>query len=81
MADGIEDKNEPVTDKGDRDLTPETTVSTVSFVASSLAGFFLEENVKQGREIEIPSLGIKIGKANLRKYGARSHDNIKEDKE
>jgi hypothetical protein len=57
------DKKEQVA-KGNGSTTPETTISSVS---SSFAGMLLEANVRKGQVIEIPSLGIKIGKENLRK--------------
>ncbi len=41
----------------------ETTTSPVS---SELAGMFLEEQVRKGRTIEIPSLGIVLTKDKLR---------------
>lgn len=41
----------------------EDVEATISTVASSLAAMLLEHQVKKGREIEIPSLGIKVGKA------------------
>jgi len=40
--------------------------TTRSPVASQLAGMFLEEQVRKGRTIEIPSLGIVLTKDKLR---------------
>lgn len=75
-ANGNADEKEQVRDRNEPVVTHENSVSTASYVASSLAGMFLEKQVRKGREIEIPSLGIKIGKENLRQAnGAKSHDN------
>lgn len=46
---------------GERQIT-----HSPSKVASSLAGRLLEEQVRKGRTIEIPSLGIVLTKENLR---------------
>lgn len=47
----------------------ETSGNSTSSVASQLAGMLLEENARAGKTIEIPSLGIKLTKENLRKQG------------
>ena len=81
MADEKTDGKEQLRDRNEAAVTHETSASIASPVASSLAGLFLEKQVRKGREIEIPSLGIKIGKANLRQgNGSKSHDNS-DDKE
>ncbi len=77
-ADG---KEQTRRDRNEAIVTHGTSASTASSVASSLAGLFLEQQVRKGREIEIPSLGIKIGKENLREAnGSESHNNS-DDKE
>lgn len=55
---------------------------TTPSVASSLAGMFLEQQVNKGREIEIPSLGIKVGKSKPDESpGSEKHDYKTEKKE
>lgn len=44
----------------------QTTASVVSAVASRLAGMVLEETLRNGGTVEIPSLGIVIGPEHLR---------------
>ncbi len=61
MADGKEQKvnlDEPNGSKED-------LVSSVSTVVSGLAALFLEESFRQGQDILIPSLKIKIETENL----------------
>ncbi len=81
MADEKADGKESTTDRKEPITTNEAIVSTVSSVASSLAGMFLEKQVRKGREIEIPSLGIKIGKANLREANGSNSPDKSDDKE
>jgi hypothetical protein len=38
----------------------------ISPIVSSLAGMILEQSVRSGHKVEIPSLGITIGQENLR---------------
>ncbi len=77
MADGKQqnmERNEP-------DGSKEDLVSSVSTVVSGLAALFLEENFREGQEILIPSLGIKIEKENLREPSqSKSLDNSNGDK-
>lgn len=63
MADGKTEGDQPTTERTESAKKQEDVEATVSTVASSLAAMLLEHQVKKGREIEIPSLGIKVGKA------------------
>lgn len=78
MADKIENEKEPVKDSKETRIVQEVTASSV---ASGLAGIFLEHNVRKGREIEFPSLGITIGKSNLREANGSNSFDESDDKE
>jgi hypothetical protein len=60
----MSDKKEETTNRNEIVKPRETTVSSV---ASNLAGLLLEESVRKGKSIEIPSLGITLTKEELRK--------------
>ena len=56
----------------------ETTETTIPSEASSLAGMFLVHQMQKGREIEIPSLGIKIGQSKSQSSSSKELDSTKE---
>jgi hypothetical protein len=67
MADEKDRKEQAVT-RNEPTVTREATVppvSPASTVASSIAAMIVEDNLRQGRVVEIPSLGIKITSENL----------------
>jgi hypothetical protein len=75
------DEKDQLRDHNEAVVTLKTSESTASSVASSLAGMFLEKQIRKGREIEIPSLGIIIGKENLRQTNGDNSHNSTDDKE
>jgi hypothetical protein len=62
MVDGKTEGDQSTTERKESTTKHKEVEATVPMVASSLAGMFLELQVKKGREIEIPSLKIKVGK-------------------
>jgi hypothetical protein len=77
MTDGKteEDQDQSTAEHEEPRTKQETSEATVPTVASSLAGMFLEHQVRKGREIEIPSLGIKVGKPKSQSMKSKGHDN------
>ncbi len=65
---GTSSKTSQVHPKGEQQIAspPASRETTTSSAASELAGMFLEEQVRKGRTIEIPSLGIVFTKDKLR---------------
>ena len=63
MSDGKTEGDQSTTERKESTAKQETAEATVSSIASSIAGMVLERQVRKGRVIEIPSLGITVGKA------------------
>jgi len=78
MADEKTNGKEPTKDLDETIVTHQTSASSV---ASNLAGMFLVKQVRKGREVEIPSLGIIIGKENLREANGSKSLDKSDDKE
>ena len=75
MSDGKTEGDQSTTERKESTAKQETAEATVSSVASSIAGMVLERQVRKGREIEIPSLGITVGKAKPKPANSQGHDN------
>ena len=76
MADGKTEGDQSTAKPKESTVKHEEVEASVPTVASSLAGVFLEIQVKKGREIEIPSLGIKVGKLKPdESLSSKGHDN------
>jgi hypothetical protein len=75
MSDGKTEGDQSTTERKEPETKQEIAEATVSTVASSLAGMFLEHQVRKGREIEIPSLGIKVGKVKHQSTKSKGHGN------
>jgi hypothetical protein len=82
MADGKTEGDQSTAERKESTTKHEEVDATVSTVASSLAAMLLEHQVKKGREIEIPSLGIKVGKAKPNEPRSfKEHDRAKRKEE
>ncbi len=81
MADGKTEGGQPTTDRKESTTEQETVEATVPTVASSLAGMFLEHQIRKGRVIEIPSLKIriKVEKAKPESMNSKEHGKGKEE--